>query len=186
MKRHTLVPSPTTLLHSVACDKWPGKQSKRYHANFARWTPVWRNPAHVGLWRCVHCAKNSATQTKPGTPMLGLEDDKGKFTLFYCCFGHYRILAYKISACEVSMIWRKPTEAFKINCQIAESRTGKAAMAPLKIQLDCFTVHDTTPLGEHICAQPFRMWNRHIFIRFCRSHKYFKDAKAMQINKTWK
>ena len=84
------------------------------------------------------------------------------------------------------MICRKPTETFKIHCQIVESRTGKPAMVTLKIQLNCFTVRDTTPLSEHICAQPFRTWNRHIFIRFCRCHKYFKDAKAMQINKIWK
>ena len=37
------------------------------------------------------------------------------------------------------------------------------------------------PEGEHICAQPFRMSN--VFIRFCRSHKYFIDAKTMQINR---
>ena len=39
------------------------------------------------------------------------------------------------------------------------------------------------PVGEHICALPFRMWNR---LRFCRSHKYFKDAKVMQINRILK
>ena len=38
--------------------------------------------------------------------------------------------------------------------------------------------HD--PVGEHICAQPFRMWDR---LRFHRSHKYFRDAKALQINR---
>ena len=30
-----------------------------------------------------------------------MERDKGKCMLFYFCFGHYRMLAYKISACEV-------------------------------------------------------------------------------------
>ena len=43
--------------------KGPGKQSKRYRTNFsARRTTVWRNPTHVGLWRCVHCAKNRRKQ----------------------------------------------------------------------------------------------------------------------------
>ena len=92
----------------------------------------------------------------------------------------------KFLACEVCIIWRKPTEAFKIHWQIAESRIRKPAMVTLKIQLDCFTVHDMKPLGEHICVQPFRMWNRPIFIHFRRFHKYFKDAKAMQINKILK
>ena len=40
-------------------------------------------------------------------------------------------------------------------------------------------------VGEHICAQPFRMWSRLRFYSFCRSHKYFKDAKVMQINGTF-
>ena len=73
MKRDTLVPPPTPLLHSICIDtKGPGKQSKRYRANFsARRTTVWRNPAHVGLWRCVHCAKNSAGVNKAGYPSVG-------------------------------------------------------------------------------------------------------------------
>ena len=69
-----------------------------------------------------------------------MERDKSKCTLFYCCFGHYRMLAYKILACGVCMICRKPTEACKNPLQIAESRTGKPAMVTLKIQPDCSTV----------------------------------------------
>ena len=41
--------------------------------------------------------------------------------------------------------------------------------------------HD--PVGKHLRAQPCRMWNR---LRFCKSHKYFKDAKAMQIHRILK
>ena len=72
-----------------------------------------------------------------------MERDKGKCTLFYCCFGHNRMLAYRISACEVCMISRKPTEACKNPLPIAESRTGKPAMVTPKIQHDCSTVHNT-------------------------------------------
>ena len=50
--------------------------------------------------------------------MLGSGHDEGNCTLFYCCFGHYRMLAYKISACEVCIIWQKPTEALKFHCQL--------------------------------------------------------------------
>ena len=72
-----------------------------------------------------------------------MEGDKGKCMLFYCCFGHYWMLAYKISACEVCMISQKSTEACKNPLPIAESRTGKPAMVTLKIQPDCSTVHNT-------------------------------------------
>ena len=89
-----------------------------------------------------YCAKNSAYINK-NNPIMEIEHYKGKCTLFYCCFGHYRMLSYKISACEVCMICRKPTEACKNPLPIAESRTGKLAIVTLKIQSDCSTVHDT-------------------------------------------
>ena len=112
--------------------------------------------------------------------------DKGRCTQFYCCFGHYLMLAYKMSACEVCMIWQKPTETCKNPLPIAESRTGKPAMVALKIQPDCFTVHDTT-LWANICVRNHLGWGTDcVFIRFCRSHKYFEDAKAMQINRILK
>ena len=61
---------------------------------------------------------------------------------------------------------------------IAESRTGKPAMVTLKIQPDCSTVHDTTLSGEHICAQPFRMWNRLRFHTFMQVSPIFQRRKS--------
>ena len=98
---------------------------------------AWRNP---GMWWMT----SYALCPKPGIPILEIEHDKGKCTLFYFCFGHYRMLAYTISACEICIIWRKPTEAFQNPLSIAESRTGKPAMVTLKIHLNCSMVHDTT------------------------------------------
>ena len=42
------------------------------------------------------------------------------------------------------------------------------------------------PVGDHICVQSFRMWNRLSFHPFFKSDKYFKYAKAMQINRILK
>ena len=112
--------------------------------------------------------------------------DKGKCTLFYCCFDHYRMLAYKISVCEACIIWRKPTEAFKNPSPIAESRTGKPAMVALKIQHDCSTVRDMTVWANIFVRSHLGCGTDSIFILFCKSHKYFKDAKAMQINRILK
>ena len=171
-----------TPLHET---KGPGRQSKRYKVP----TSPAGGPSSGRIPHAVIDVVFTAlkiARCPQWAPMLGLEHDKSKCTLFYCCFGHYRILTNKISAYEVCIIWQKPAEAFKIHCQIAESGTGKPVMVTLKIQLDCFTVYGTTPLGEHICVQPFRLGNRPIPTRFCRSHKYFKDAKAMQITKILK
>ena len=69
---------------------------------------------------------------------------------------------------------------------IAESRTGKPAMVTLKIQLDCSTVHDTTLWANIFVRSHLGCGTDSVFIRLCRSHRYFKDAKAMQINKILK
>ena len=70
--RYAGSPSYASAAFRLHDTKGPGKQSKRYRANFsARRTTVWRNPAHVGLWRCVHCAKNSAGVNKAGYPSVG-------------------------------------------------------------------------------------------------------------------
>ena len=97
--------------------------------------------------------------------------------LFYCCFDHYRMFAYKLSVCEVCIIWRTPTEAFKNQLPIAESRTGKPAMVALKIQLDCSMVHDMT-VWANICAKPFGMWNRLCFHPFLQVSKIFQRCKS--------
>ena len=71
----------------------------------------------------------------------------------------------------------------KFHLPIAESRTGKPAMVTLKIQLDCFTVHDTTLWANIFVRSHLGCGTDSVFICFCRSHKHFKDAKVMQINR---
>ena len=66
--RYAGSPSYASAAFRLHATNGPGKQSKRYRANFsARRTTVWRNPAHVGLWRC---AKNSAGVNKAGYPSV--------------------------------------------------------------------------------------------------------------------
>ena len=69
---------------------------------------------------------------------------------------------------------------------IAESRTGKPAMVPLKIQPDCSTVHDTTLSANIFVRSHLGCGRDSVFICLCRSHKYFRDAKVMQINRILK
>ena len=94
------------------------------------------------------------------------------------------MLAYKISECEVCIIWRKPTEALKNPSPIAESRTGKPAKGHTKDTTRLFhgPLHD--PVGEHICAQPFRMLNRlcfhPVFFRFSLIFQWRKNDANKQ------
>ena len=88
------------------------------------------------------------------------------------------MFAYKISACEVCMICRKPTEACKNPLPIAELRTGKPAMVTLKIQPDCSTVHDTF-LWANIYVGSYLgcgTWLR--FIRFFQVSQIFQRRKS--------
>ena len=97
--------------------------------------------------------------------MLETGHDTGKYTLFHCCFGLLRMLAYKISACEVWKIWRKPTELFK---SIANRRIGDWAASNGHIKHTTRLLHDPwhDPVREHICVQPFVMWKRLCFHSF--------------------
>ena len=65
----------------------------------------------------VYCAKNIAYVNIAGCLNVESRTKGWCALLFYCCFGHYWMLAHKISACEVNVIWWKPTEAFKIRWQ---------------------------------------------------------------------
>ena len=87
-------------------------------------------------------------------------------------------MAYKISACEVCMISRKPTEACKNPLPIAESRPGKPAMVTLKIQPDCSTVHNTFLWANIHVRSHLGCDTDSVLSVFCRSHKYFKEAKV--------
>ena len=69
---------------------------------------------------------------------------------------------------------------------IAQSRTGKPAMVALKIQLDCSTVCDMTLWANIFVRSHLGCGTNSAFTRFCKSHKYFKKAKAMQINRILK
>ena len=84
------------------------------------------------------------------------------------------------------MISRKPTEACKNPLPIAESRTGKPAMVTLKIQPDCSTVHNTFLWANIYVRSDLGCGTDSVSSVFCRSHKYFKDAKVMQINRILK
>ena len=59
-------------------------------------------------------------------------------------------------------------------------------MVTLKIQPDCSKVHDTTLWANIFVRSHLGCGTDFVFICLCRSHKYFKDAKAMQINRILK
>ena len=88
------------------------------------------------------------------------------------------MLAYKISACEVCILWWKPTGTFKNPSQISESRTGKPAMVALKIQLDCSMVHDTTLWANIYVRSHVGCGTDSVFIRFLQVSQIFQRRKS--------
>ena len=80
----------------------------------------------------------------------------------------------------------KAYRSIKNPLPIAELRTGKPAMVTLKIQPDCSTVHDTFLWVNIYVRSHLGCGTDSVSSVFCRSHKYFKDAKVMQINRILK
>ena len=95
------------------------------------------------------------------------------------------MLAYKISACEYFNL-AKAYRSIKNPLPIAKSRTGKQAMITLKMQLVYSTVHDTMLWAKIFVCSHLGCGTDSVFKCLCRSHKYFKDATAMQINRILK
>ena len=54
------------------------------------------------------------------------------------------MLAYKITACEVCIIWQEPIGACRIQCQSPSRRPIELRWSNHDIKLDCFTVHCAT------------------------------------------
>ena len=54
------------------------------------------------------------------------------------------MLAYKIMACEVCIIWQEPIGACRIQCQSPSRRLIELRRSNQDIKLDCFTVHGAT------------------------------------------
>ena len=177
-----LVPSPTAPKHTVG-------RNHRGQENSINATSANFFQESGGIPAVDVCLMfTTALKIAPGFPIDAgtVGQDKGKCTLFYCCFDHNRMLAFKISVCEVCIICQKPTEAFKNPSPIAESRTGKPAMVALKIQLDCSTVRDMTVWVNIFVHSHLGCGTDSVFILFGKSHKYFKDTKAMQISRILK
>ena len=80
----------------------------------------------------------------------------------------------------------KAYSSIKNPLPIAESRAEKPAMVTLKIQPDCSTVHDTFLWANIYVRSHLRYGTDSVSSVFCRSHKYFKNAKVMQINRILK
>ena len=80
----------------------------------------------------------------------------------------------------------KAYSSIKNPLPIAESRTGKSAMVTLKIQPDCSMVLDTILWANIYVRSHLGCGTDFVSSVSRRSHKYFKDAKVMQINRILK
>ena len=124
--------------------KGPGKQSKRYMCQLlCKTNTVWRNPGMTTDDVCLMFTW--ALKIAPGFPIHVRNQTQSRqmhavLVLFrpllnvgiqnFGMWGMYNLA--------------KACRSITNRLSIAESRTGKPAMVTIKIQLDYYTVHDTT------------------------------------------
>ena len=106
----------------------------------AWWWAYWQDSIPEASWdvdqtrhtvsdACVYRAKNSADANEVGFPVVrNLKKDKGTVLPLFRRLPNVR-LAYKISACEVCIICRKPTAACVIRCQSWSWRLNELQMS---------------------------------------------------------
>ena len=129
---------------------------------------------------CGYCAKNSAYVNKVGRNMIKAN---ARCLLLFRPLPNFGIQNFSMwGMYDLS----KAYGSMQNPLLIAESRTGKPAMVTLKIQPDCSTVHDTFLWANIYVRSHLGCGIDSIPSVFCRSHKYFKDAKVMQINRILK
>ena len=87
------------------------------------------------------------------------------------------MLAYKLLACEVSYFGESLNKHLK---SIANRRVEdwEANNGHIKDTTRLFPGPWHDPVGEHICAQPFRMWNRLRFYPFLQASQIFQRRKS--------
>ena len=87
------------------------------------------------------------------------------------------MLAYKLLACEVSYFGESLNKHLK---SIANRRVEdwEANNGHIKDTTRLFPCPWHDPVGEHICAQPFRMWNRLRFHPFLQASQIFQRRKS--------
>ena len=89
---------------------------------------------------------------------MRVEPNNGKWALFYCCFCDYRMLAYKITACEVCIIWQEPIRACGIQWKSPSRRLIELRWSHQNIKLpklasgkNCaISTHTIKDLQSHI------------------------------------
>ena len=166
--------------------KGPGKQSKRYECQLLRKAnTVWRNPGMTT--DDVFLIFTWALKIEAGFPIL--VGNETRWRQMHAVLVLFRPLP-NVGTQNFGM-WgmynlAKAYRSIKNPLPIAESRTGKPAMVTLKIQLHCSTVHDRTLRANIFVRTHLGCGTDSVFKCLCRSHKYFKDAKAMQINRILK
>ena len=183
LKRHTLVPSPRPPLHYIAGgERGQGNSLKCFRANFsARQSQSGGIPAR-GVW-ChmpyVYWTKNSTD----GIPVLWKSNMiKANAHCFTVVSPLPNVGVQNFGMWDMYNLAKASRSILKsiVNRQVED---WEASNSHTKDTTPLFHGQWHDPVGEHICAPPFRMWNR---LRFHRSHKYFRDAKAMQINRILK
>ena len=158
-----------------------GKQSKRYECQLLhKANTVGRNPGMTTDDVCLMFTW--ALKIAPGFPIHGGNKIKANARGFSVVSTITECWHTNLGMCGMY----NSAEACRSNknpLPIAESRTWKPAMVTLKIQLDCSTVHDTTLWVNIFVGTHWGCGTDSVSSVFCRSHKYFKDAKALQINR---
>ena len=179
-----LVPSPSPPIHSVAWfEKGQGNSLKCNSANFsARRSRSGGIPAHGVMMfaLCLPLRKNSAEAVYPNLGNRTRSRQMHAVLLLFRPLLNVGIQNFGMwGMYDLAKTYRSIEKPIA-NRQVED---WEASNGHIKDTIRLFRGPWHHPIGEHICAQSFRMWNR---LRFCKCHKYFKNAKAMQINRILK
>ena len=148
--------------------KGPRKQSKRYECQLLRKAnTVWRNPGMTTDDVCLMFTW--ALKIAPGFPIhVGkIRHDKGITECWHTKFRHVRYVYFSES---LQKHWKSIA-----NRRVEDWETSNGHT---KDTTRLFHGPWQDAVGEHICAQPFRIWNRLCFHMFMQVSQIFQRRKS--------
>ena len=154
-----------------------GKQSNRYECQLLRKAnTVWR----IGMTTNDVCLMFTwALKIAPGFPISWkTRHDKGKCTGFTMLFRSLPNVGIQHLGMWGMYNLAKAYRSIKNPLPIAESRTGMPANGHTKDTTRLFHGPWHDAVGEHICAQPFSMWNRLRFSNVMQVSPIFERRKS--------
>ena len=154
---------------------------------YTKLAEMWNRLGISRVRRVFTALQIAPMRIKPVIPLLEVEQKKGKWTLFYCCFGDCEMLVHIISACDVdnlsktdSNFWQKSGANHEVDGWLNPCVWCDAFKSPWHVHIYVYLKIPDAIFIEHIFW--FTLWNTntHVIYSNLWETRQFADDLVMR------